>query len=713
MPRVVVCLVLVLAALIGPAACGDASVPSPFVAAEASVDGATDAPAADQQSDADPTLGAPCSDDEQCDDAIECTFDACDLTVMRCRHTPDHSLCIDDVHCDGSEVCDPKLGCREGEPVTCTDQSTCTIDRCIEETQSCENVPRDVDGDGDPDWACGGTDCDDTDPTVAGTFDEICGNGKDDDCDGQIDEAECITPAFDTCGKALEIAAPGQYSLGLAGLSADYGASCVGTGAGWKDAVVALIVPPGEPIDVDVVATTSVGQLALAGFEQCGVAATETACHSSLPLGTGGQISRVRLRALGPGAHALVVFGNGTSPVTLSVQFLPKSPKPDNETCGTAAPAPVGANFLVPLIDADKDLSLGCPANTGELVYAIDVAQAADVHVYAVSVDGWGKPSLTLLEAPCAGASSELACSVGDAAHAFTRVTTPQTLYLAVAATAPTLLDVLVVLSAPTSPGPSETCATAPALVPGQKQNIDLGTHTDDAKLGCLSGAVDAAFALELAEKSDVLLITRLAEGDVVSTALVRPPCAGPSDVVSCTALSSTPLRVARQAVAPGSYRVVVESQAGSNVELEALVRKAVAPTLVAFADSCAEAIEIPLVGGMFQGNSANASALYDVGCDFGGSGPGGAPEQMLKLTLPSARRVVLDMLGSGYATLLNVRKGPACPGAELEKSCAAGYGSQRSFLDLSLSAGTYFVQVDGYAGQSGPWLLNVFVLEP
>jgi hypothetical protein len=48
-----------------------------------------------------------------------------------------------------------------------------------------------------------------------------------------------------------------------------------------------------------------------------------------------------------------------------------------------------------------------------------------------------------------------------------------------------------------------------------------------------------------------------------------------------------------------------------------------------------------------------------------------------------------------------------------VEGGCAAGYGAARSFLDLELDAGTYFIQVDGYAGAHGPWFLDVHVVAP
>ncbi len=47
-------------------------------------------------------------------------------------------------------------------------------------------VNNDADGDGDP----AETDCDDDDPEVASTFDEVCGDGKDNDCD---EETRCYS----------------------------------------------------------------------------------------------------------------------------------------------------------------------------------------------------------------------------------------------------------------------------------------------------------------------------------------------------------------------------------------------------------------------------------------------------------------------------------------------------------------------------------------
>jgi hypothetical protein len=77
-------------------------------------------------------------------------------------------------------------------------------------------------------------------------------------------------------------------------------------------------------------------------------------------------------------------------------------------------------------------------------------------------------------------------------------------------------------------------------------------------------------------------------------------------------------------------------------------------------------------------------------------------------LELKQKSRVVFDMSGSKYSTMLSVRRGPSCPGAELPLACAAGESA--SFLDLELESGDYFVQVDGYGGDAGAWVLDVYV---
>jgi hypothetical protein len=81
----------------------------------------------------------------------------------------------------------------------------------------------DVDGDGHNSKQCGGDDCDDSDPAVHPGALELC-NGKDDNCDGQIDEApnECTTKG-EVCGQlnGLPMCVPPPPDGGADGGGAD------------------------------------------------------------------------------------------------------------------------------------------------------------------------------------------------------------------------------------------------------------------------------------------------------------------------------------------------------------------------------------------------------------------------------------------------------------------------------------------------------------
>jgi hypothetical protein len=704
-------------------ACGDHSVHSPF-ALDAGEAGAGGAP---EESDGglnigddagDPTLGGPCTDDGQCADALPCTNDACDLALLRCRHTPDDSVCDDGVYCNGPEVCDPKLGCHAGEPVSCTDLDSCTIDTCVEADHSCTHDARDGDGDGDPVWNCpGGGDCDDTDPTVSSKVKEICGNSKDDNCDGKVDESPCVSPAYDTCAKPLVISESGVSSLSLVATAFDYPTKCAPSGQHFRDVVVALSVPEGAPQDVDVVAQSDAAQVSLATASVCGDAA-DTTCSPSV-VGTTGSLSRLHLYGLAPGNYPLYVAADAETNVELTVKFSAATSKPANETCGTAAPLEPGAKVVVPLASAEQDLSSVCYGASGELVYEFTLTKPQDVRLFANPLDSYGVPELSLRNAHCSAPRDELTCRIGTPASLFARALPAGKYFVGVGATGPSDLSLQLQLSEPTTAPPDEGCVSPPSLALGQTVELTLADHADAVNLGCLPGAPDSTHSLTLSAASDVLLLGASSNNDTVAVGLGGPNCLS-STLLACGLSSSTPIsstdvftsaaRAHAYGVPAGVYRAVAESAAGNPISLTAFARNAQPPVLVAFADDCSAPFEIPATGGHFRGNTANANPDYDAGCDVGNQAKGGAPDQLLHLRLSRKSRVILDMIGSDYATMLSVRTGAACPGEELPLACAAGYIPDRSFLDLDLEPGDYYVQIDGYAGNSGAWSLDVYV---
>jgi len=680
-----------------------------------------------------PTIGGPCSEDAQCDDKVPCTKDSCDGELGRCRFVPDDLACVDAAFCDGREYCDNTLGCREGAPVSCSDDNTCTIDLCVEASRTCEHLIRDADADGDPDWHCAGADCDDTNPAINSKASEICDNKRDDNCDGQLDEAGCQRAKHDTCADPLLIQAAGSYQLTLAAAKSDYAFSCGTTevpgdplNLPLRDVVIAIQVSEGPAQDVDIVASSERGVLKLAASKECGNLQTETRCVGSFPWSQAGTVARTRLLNLAPGVHPLYVFSTLDAPVFLDVKYSTVSATATNEECARAKPLLVGVPELAKLVDVASDLASQCasqgpepaPLPAGELVYEFDLIEPRDVHLFAVSTDIWGEPIISLRDSKClpriaVGNESELTCRVGNNNELLVRGLATGKYFVAVSALGPSEVSVALELRAPTPAPLDNTCETAPLLGHNQPQSIALKGHVDAVKSSCLSGAVDASYALKLDARSDVLLVAEGADNDVTSVALFDGTCSA-SGEINCRSAPLSPLRLGLSDVAKGEYRVAVESLLGSSVTLTPWIRNAVPPSAVPSSDDCVAPFQIPPTGGMFYGNTANTNADYDASCDFGSLLKGGAGDQLLKLSLSERSRVVIDSELSGYPVLLNLRKGPECPGAEVPEACAvsAQFGNTAflAFLDLTLDPGDYFLQVDGYAGSVGPWAVNVFV---
>jgi hypothetical protein len=659
----------------------------------------------------DPTLGGPCVDDAQCDDHIACTFDSCDAALRRCRNVPDDTQCDDGIYCDGKERCALLHGCQPGPVVTCSDGKACDIAMCVEATKSCAYTARDVDQDGDPDANCvPNRDCDDLDPNVSSLHAEVCANHIDDNCNGLIDEQPCVPAPGDTCANAIAITGAGTYMLSTLGAGNSFAASCaVSKPQGASSVVAAITVRPGLTVDLEAWATSST-EVAIALDGACGQPTSELACGS----GPGATSVRARARNVNPGTYyAIVTTQSETSGIGLSVDLLLPTGDAGNVDCATATPIAPNAPTTVQIINPPTRLASACPASTGELTYALTLSKAQDVRVYASTLRGSGSPIVGLRSPHCIDAADELRCSAAGAPPVFARAIGPGTYVLTVAASSPIDASVEVSLSPPTATPADQTCGAPPGIAANARLGFDLSSHEGAIADGCLPGRPDAAYDLSLPSATDVLLIDRFPQTETGAVSLDTAPCTA-ADRLACDHEATGPARVAKRNVPAGDYRVVVADDLGLQGTVDALVRPTVAPTILppAAADTCAQAVDAS-GGGFFTGDTSSAHADYSNGCDAPTSPPGGAPDQVLSLTLTQPQRVVLDMEGSSYSTILDIRQGPACPGAPIDKGCYVGVSGQRSFVDLELMAGQYWIIVDGYQQAKGPWDLDVRVLSP
>ncbi|MFQ5514510.1 MAG: hypothetical protein ACE5FG_08715, partial [Myxococcota bacterium] len=75
------------------------------------------------------------------DDGVSCTIDACDEVLDQVTHSPDNTICDDTLFCNGTETCDPTLGCLSGPPPTIDDGVSCTVDSCDELADQVVHTP--------------------------------------------------------------------------------------------------------------------------------------------------------------------------------------------------------------------------------------------------------------------------------------------------------------------------------------------------------------------------------------------------------------------------------------------------------------------------------------------------------------------------------------------------------------------------------------------
>jgi len=119
-------------------------------------------------------------------DVPECGLGArCFKYACVAAHCASDAQCSDGIFCNGAEHCGPAtatnpVGCLSGPP-PCDGNHA-----CYEDTRSCSVMCTvdDQDGDGHRAIACGGDDCDDTDPNRYPGNLEVCDSaGHDEDCD--------------------------------------------------------------------------------------------------------------------------------------------------------------------------------------------------------------------------------------------------------------------------------------------------------------------------------------------------------------------------------------------------------------------------------------------------------------------------------------------------------------------------------------------------
>ncbi|MEM1413831.1 MAG: putative metal-binding motif-containing protein [Myxococcota bacterium] len=651
-----------------------------------------------------PDLGPECVEDTDCDDRVDCTRDFCEDGI--CRNQTDPAFCNDDVFCNGVEICDPSRGgCVAGDPETCNDDDVCTIDRCDEEERLCRFLPRDFDEDGEADFNCeGGTDCNDFDPRRGSLIPEICEDRLDNDCDGVVDEPDCGRPDGDDCDIALTVDPAGEFfEIDASGAVADFELTC--TGAMRKDIVFELTVT--EPRSLNVRAEAR-GTTFVELRTTCEDRTTALECRAGFP-------GALRRRRLEPGTYYVVVAAPtvfGTEPNIVAVEFDLDDPLPDpvNETCDGAIDVSAGGIFTGNFVDAVNDGETDCSFGSSELYYTFTTTETQDVVLSAAPSTG-GTLGIAVTTT-CGDVSTEIACTRTAPATRRLYSLPAGTYFFSVESVSSREVDLTldVRFLPPSDPPPGDDCRSALEIpiVPGGTSTVSgtLEGKQDEIDVSCGFNYRDSVHFFTLTERSDV--VVEVDGGGTFMFASVRETCDDGDSQLRCT--SGNPSRSRLRNLTPGTYFVIVETFTTTDFDISVTVDEPTVPVPVVGNDDCVRATTVPETGGVFTGNTS--TLLDDYETRFCGASAG-SPDAAFELTLTSRRRVVVNTEGSAFNTVLH-RHDRSCTTA-MEAVCDDNGGEGlTSFLDQTLSAGTYFFIVDGFGSfSSGDYVLEVDVLDP
>lgn len=665
----------------GLPACGDDDVPM------------RDGGPADVGLDAPPSpvdAGPPCEADEDCDDGIDCTRDFCNATGT-CQNQVDPARCDDGIFCNGVEMCDPTRGCVAGLRQACNDGDVCTLARCDEEAKMCRFTPRDQDQDGEVDFLCDGTDCDDRDPDVGGLMPEICGDGKDNNCNGLIDEQPCVAPAHDTCDDALDVSAGGGFELSSRGAVGNYTLSC--GPAGRRDLVLTFTLEEASSVLVRAEGT-SLTYVALQ--RTCGDRTTELRCGSGFP-------GQVRMRRLEPGTYFVLVADIGGD-VFVEVDFGEPIPAPPNDTCASPLDVSAGGTFPGSLVEVSNAVTATCGSGGPDLLYTFTIDEPRDVVASALSETG---DNLGLGVATSCFAD-EVRCVRGAPVATRIHSLAPGTYFLVVEGSASRETDFTldVRFEDPTPPPQGDTCDDPLPLAPGMTTGT-LVDKQDDYAISCAFYFRDAVHRFTLDERSDVSL-TAGAGGPFMYMS-IRSTCEAPDSQYRC--VSGNPARTRVRNLPAGDHYVIVESFLGTSYELSLEISPPTEPVDVTGNNTCAGAHVVPATGGLFRGSTLTALPTYMTrpACGSGAA----SNDVAFRLDLTARSRVVASTAGSTFDTVLHLHAGSCESGMEIACDDDGGEG-QTSYLERVLDPGTYFFVVDGWgATNAGEYLFEVNVGAP
>jgi hypothetical protein len=451
-------------------------------------------------------------------------------------------------------------------------------------------------------------------------------------------------------------------------------------GEGVRDLDVTLLGPQGAPVAHD---TTNEPQAVLRACFEAGDA----------------YVLVVRAVA-GAGSWVAATWEGGVGAATPGSASMAR---PGPEPAGTCdAPVPLAEGVVTGTTARGESVHAGsCARNSArELVYELDVPRRQRV---TIDIDAHFDSVLYLRKDDCADEKAEIACNDdppegGRNQSRIEKVLEPGKYFVFVDGYSQEGGAFKMTVSASDVLALAEACRRAPALAPGVPVTGSTRDRTDDAEATCGGGAegADAAWSFAVPSRSRVRVIEH--SDDMSPVVHLRRVCADPDSELACGEPVGNGADAAVTGVLDaGEYAVFADARdsdaaGGYTLQLET------APLAGggAASEGCGDALPLTSGGGAGLTTAGDTFAARD---DVAGScGGAGAADVVYRVDVPRRSRLTAALQAEEAPHVLVLWR--RCGDRGSEVACART-------IDEVLSAGTYFVAVDG----ASPEALGRFTL--
>jgi hypothetical protein len=411
---------------------------------------------------------------------------------------------------------------------------------------------------------------------------------------------------------------------------------------------------------------------------------------------------------LDPGDYELVVDGAPQSAGAFTVSIRSDV---DGDNCTSPVPLALGggaANVSTRLSMFTHDTSGSCAGESApDAVFSFTTTETMDLSAVAATSSDAYDPALYLRRSCGADQVQCGAAFLGPSTTLAAFALPPGTWYLWVDSRrgqGPVRLS----LQLSTPPAGDHCSGPEPLVFSGGQAGGEASTTVTFARAhnheqhSCLGTQPDWIYAFSTDRTLD-LTVRVIAPGFSNTHALALRAGGCGSALLTCVAPSATTQdTVLRAGALPsGDWQLIVESSSG--VELSALLTPPVK------GDRCADPAELtlsPSGTALVATASGDTSTLFD---NAQGTCGGSAADAVYRLQVPAAATLTAAATAGGsLQPVLYLRQGDCSSGTELGCAEAAAAGGQATVGPVAVSAGTWFLWVDGIAGTTGSYTLDV-----